>query len=170
MNRILAIANERMRRLLAGFFAGKRDAAASWRLERITGIDRNTIAKGLREVSQAKLLCPTGSADTVPGRRLWRRLAGGREGLGDPSADTARRSDHWPEMDASFVAEALQGPSASGRETVATDSRTLDAANALLSAHLLEATGWNSQSGPGPPVSFSGSFAKILHNSWLASN
>jgi hypothetical protein len=58
MNQLLAIANERMRRLLAGFFARQKGRGGIVELERITGIDRNTIAKGLREVSLAKLLLP----------------------------------------------------------------------------------------------------------------
>jgi hypothetical protein len=59
MNRILAIANERMRRLVAGFFARQKGRGGIVELERTTGIDRNTIAKGLREVSQTKLWLPT---------------------------------------------------------------------------------------------------------------
>ena len=56
INQLLAAADERMRRLLAGFFAGQRGRGGIAELERITGIDRNTIAKGHRELRQAKPL------------------------------------------------------------------------------------------------------------------
>jgi hypothetical protein len=58
INQLLAVADERLRRLLAGFFARQKGRGGIVELERVTGIDRNTIAKGLREISQAKLLSP----------------------------------------------------------------------------------------------------------------
>ena len=54
INRLLAVADERLRRLLVGFFARQRGPGGIVELERITGIDRNTIAKGRKEVCQAK--------------------------------------------------------------------------------------------------------------------
>lgn len=54
INRLLVAADERLRRLLVGFFARQRGPGGIVELERITGIDRNTIAKGQRELSQAK--------------------------------------------------------------------------------------------------------------------
>jgi ribosomal protein L44E len=54
INRLVAAADERLRRLLVGFFARQRGPGGIAELERITGIDRNTIAKGQRELSQAK--------------------------------------------------------------------------------------------------------------------
>jgi hypothetical protein len=54
INRLLAAADERLRRLLVGFFARQRGPGGIVELERITGIDRNTIAKGQRELRQAK--------------------------------------------------------------------------------------------------------------------
>jgi len=54
INRLLAAADERLRRLLAGFFAQQRGHGGIVELERITGIDRNTISKGLRELRQAR--------------------------------------------------------------------------------------------------------------------
>ena len=53
INRLLAAADERLRRLLAGFFARQRGHGGIVELERISGIDRNTIAKGQRELVQA---------------------------------------------------------------------------------------------------------------------
>jgi len=58
INRLLAAADERLRRLLVGFFARQRGPGGIVALERITGIDRNTIAKGRKELCQAKTLPP----------------------------------------------------------------------------------------------------------------
>lgn len=69
INQLLAAADERLRRLLVGFFARQRGPGGIAELERITGIDRNTIAKGLRELGHAKPL----SASRV------RRLGAGRK-------------------------------------------------------------------------------------------
>lgn len=54
INRLLAAADERLRRLLVGFFARQRGPGGIVELERITGIDRNTIAKGQKDLRQAK--------------------------------------------------------------------------------------------------------------------
>ena len=54
INQLLAAADERLRRLLAGFFARQRGPGGIAEMERITGMDRNTIAKGRRELCQAK--------------------------------------------------------------------------------------------------------------------
>jgi len=56
INRLLAAADERLRRLLVGFFARQRGSGGIAELERITGIDRNTIAKGQRELCRRKPL------------------------------------------------------------------------------------------------------------------
>lgn len=58
INRLLAAADERLRRLLAGFLARQRGTGGIVEMERITGIDRNTIAKGQKELRQAKPLPP----------------------------------------------------------------------------------------------------------------
>jgi hypothetical protein len=54
INQLLAVADERLRRLLAGFLARQRGRGGVAQLSRITGLDRNTIAKGQKELSQAK--------------------------------------------------------------------------------------------------------------------
>jgi hypothetical protein len=54
INRLLALANERLRRLLAGFFARQRGHGGIVELERVTGIDRNTISKGLHELNDGR--------------------------------------------------------------------------------------------------------------------
>lgn len=54
INRLLAAADERLRRLLAGFFAQQRGHGGIVAVEQITGIDRNTISKGLRELRQGR--------------------------------------------------------------------------------------------------------------------
>jgi hypothetical protein len=56
INQLLDAADERLRRLLVGFFARQRGRGGIAELERITGIDRNTIAKGQRELGQRKPL------------------------------------------------------------------------------------------------------------------
>jgi hypothetical protein len=58
INQLLAAADERMRRLLVGFFARQRGPGGIVELERISGIDRNTIAKGRNELRRAKPLAP----------------------------------------------------------------------------------------------------------------
>ena len=45
---------ERLRRLLGGFFAQQRGHGGIVAVEQITGIDRNTISKGLRELRQER--------------------------------------------------------------------------------------------------------------------
>ena len=52
LNRLLAAADERTRRLLAGFLARQHGRGGIALLARITGLDRNTIARGRRELRQ----------------------------------------------------------------------------------------------------------------------
>jgi hypothetical protein len=52
INRLLATADERMRRLLAGFLARQHGRGGVSLLARVTGLDRNTITRGLRELGQ----------------------------------------------------------------------------------------------------------------------
>jgi hypothetical protein len=59
INRIIACTDERSRRLVAGFLARLYGHGGITRLARITGLDRNTIAQGRRELDQADAL-PTG--------------------------------------------------------------------------------------------------------------
>ena len=55
IKRLLALADERMRRLLAGLLARQMGSGGIARLARITGLSRNTIAKGQRELRQGEL-------------------------------------------------------------------------------------------------------------------
>jgi hypothetical protein len=50
LNRLLAAADERTRRLIAGLLARQRGWGGISHLARITGMDRNTIARGQREL------------------------------------------------------------------------------------------------------------------------
>jgi hypothetical protein len=50
INRLVALADERSRRLLVGFLAEWYGRGGISLVSRITGIDRNTIARGLREL------------------------------------------------------------------------------------------------------------------------
>lgn len=52
INRLMALSNERVRRLLAGFLAEQIGRGGIVRLARITGLDRKTIAKGRDEVRE----------------------------------------------------------------------------------------------------------------------
>ncbi len=58
VNRIIACTDERSRRLVAGFLARLYGHGGITRLARITGLDRNTIARGRRELDQADALPP----------------------------------------------------------------------------------------------------------------
>ena len=52
LNRLLAASDERTRRLLAGFLARQHGKGGITLLARITGLDRNTVARGRRELRQ----------------------------------------------------------------------------------------------------------------------
>jgi hypothetical protein len=67
INRIVAGTDERSRRLVAGFLARLYGHGGITLLARITGLDRNTIARGRRELDQA---------DALPSGRV-RRPGGG---------------------------------------------------------------------------------------------
>src|SRR5436190_24034698 len=58
INRIIAGTDERSRRLVAGFLARLYGHGGITRLARITGLDRNTIARGRRELDRADVLPP----------------------------------------------------------------------------------------------------------------
>ena len=61
INRLLAGNDERSRRLLVGFLAQQHGRGGIALLARITGLDRNTIARGRRELFQG---------DTIPAGRV----------------------------------------------------------------------------------------------------
>jgi hypothetical protein len=69
INRLIARTDERSRRLIAGFLAQQHGHGGIALLSRITGLDRNTIARGRRELDQA----PTAPAGRV------RRAGAGRK-------------------------------------------------------------------------------------------
>jgi len=69
INRLVACTDERSRRLVAGFLAQRHGRGGIALLARITGLDRNTIARGRRELDRA---------DTGPPGRV-RRPGGGRQ-------------------------------------------------------------------------------------------
>jgi hypothetical protein len=71
INRLVAAADERLRRLLVGFFARQKGRGGIVELERITGIDRNTIAKGQKELRQTKPLPPDRIRRPGAGRKMW---------------------------------------------------------------------------------------------------
>jgi len=69
VNRLVALADERSRRLLAGFLAEQYGHGGISLLSRITGLDRNTIARGVRELH---------GEQPLPSGRI-RRRGGGRK-------------------------------------------------------------------------------------------
>ena len=69
INRVLATLNERSRRLLVGLLASERGHGGVALLATITGMSRNTIRRGMREVERA---------DPDTGHRV-RRPGGGRK-------------------------------------------------------------------------------------------
>jgi hypothetical protein len=56
INRLVALADERSRRLLVGFLAEQHGRGGISLLSRITGLDRHTIARGQRELHGAARL------------------------------------------------------------------------------------------------------------------
>jgi hypothetical protein len=52
LNRLMAASDERTRRLLAGFLARQQGPGGITLLARITGLARNTVARGQRELRQ----------------------------------------------------------------------------------------------------------------------
>src|SRR5437763_10053090 len=52
LNRLIAASDERTRRLLAGFLAGQHGKGGIALLARITGLDRDTVARGRSELRQ----------------------------------------------------------------------------------------------------------------------
>jgi hypothetical protein len=79
INRFVAILNEKQRRLFLGLLARQQGRGAIRRLVRISGVSRNTIRRGLRELGQR----------TTPGR--IRRPGGGR-----PAVEKKGRSSSLP--------------------------------------------------------------------------
>lgn len=73
INHVLAVADERLRRLLAGLLAKQMGRGGIARLTEITGLDRNTVARGQRELRHTR---------PAPGSRI-RRTGGGRKRLED---------------------------------------------------------------------------------------
>lgn len=55
INRLVACSDERIRRRLVGFLAQRHGRGGIALLSRITGLDRNTIARGQRELYQVDL-------------------------------------------------------------------------------------------------------------------
>jgi hypothetical protein len=72
INRLVAVSNERLRRLLVGFLAAQMGYGGVSRMARITGMDRNTIARGQRELRRQ------GISKAQASSRV-RRFGGGRK-------------------------------------------------------------------------------------------
>jgi hypothetical protein len=76
LKRLLAATDERTRRLLVGFLARQHGKGGIALLARITGLDRNTIARGRRELRQP---CQSSGRVRRPGagcRRVEKKVRG----------------------------------------------------------------------------------------------
>jgi hypothetical protein len=69
INRLVALADERSRRLLVGFLAEQHGHGGIALLSRITGLDRNTIARGRRELHSDEGLPPDRIRHSGGGRK-----------------------------------------------------------------------------------------------------
>lgn len=69
INRLFAVADERLRRLLAGLLAAKIGRGGIQQLACITGLHRNTIAQGQRELRQKRRLAAGRVRGTGAGRK-----------------------------------------------------------------------------------------------------
>src|SRR5438128_12166934 len=58
INLLVALADERSRRLLAGFLAEQHGHGGITLLSRVTGLDRDTVARGVRELHEDRALPP----------------------------------------------------------------------------------------------------------------
>jgi hypothetical protein len=70
LNRLIAAADERTRRLLAGFLARQHGRGGIALLARITGLDRDTVARGRHELRQpfrsgGRIRCPGAGGQRV---------------------------------------------------------------------------------------------------------
>ena len=69
INRLLAAADERMRRLIAGLLAWKMGRGGVMAVARITGLHRNTVALGQREMRRKRRLPEGGVRRSGAGRK-----------------------------------------------------------------------------------------------------
>jgi len=76
LNRLLAVSDERVRRLLVGFLAEQQGRGGVSELARVTGLDRKTIAKGRRELRDTEFSTSPG---VPPVRTRVRRPGAGRK-------------------------------------------------------------------------------------------
>ncbi len=78
INRLLAAADERMRRLVAGLLASKIGRGGILQMARITGLHRNTIAQGQRELREKRRLSAGRIRDAGAGRKHLEETRPGR--------------------------------------------------------------------------------------------
>lgn len=75
INRLLAVLDERGRRLVVGFLAIQQGRGAIRRLSRITGLSRNTIRRGMHERGQKLRVAPGRIRRKGGGRKLVEKKA-----------------------------------------------------------------------------------------------
>ena len=76
LNRLIAASDERTRRLLAGFLARQHGRGGITLLARITGLDRDTIARGRRELRQPFRTSGRIRRPGAGGQRLEKKVPG----------------------------------------------------------------------------------------------
>ena len=104
VNRLVASTDERSRRLFVGLLARQHGHGGITLLARITGLDRNTIARGQRELHRDTRILRGRSRRPGGGRSALKKKSRHREGPGGAVGGRhGRRPDHWPEVDTSLA-------------------------------------------------------------------
>jgi hypothetical protein len=76
LNRLIAASDERSRRLLAGFLARQHGRGGITLMARITGLDRDTVARGRRELRQPFRASGRIRQPGAGGRRVEKKVLG----------------------------------------------------------------------------------------------
>ena len=115
INRLVAWADEHRRRQLVALLAQQQGYGGISLMSRVTGLDRNTIARGLRKLRGHDRLAPGRIRHAGTGASRSRPPSRGVEGLG-PFAPRCHgwRSYHRLAVDAPLDAETGQGPARRG--------------------------------------------------------
>ena len=171
INRLFAVADERMRRLLAGLLAAKIGRGGIQQLACITGLHRNTIAQGQRELRQKRRLAAGRVRCTGGGRKHWKKNARGIDGLAGTFARChRRRPDHRHEMDSSFSAKICKALRRRGVRLSPTYTRSIVAASGLFAANVSQAKSGHPQSQSRPTIPLPAPAAKLVFGTKLAGN
>lgn len=147
INRLVAAADERTRRLLVGFFAQQHGRGGKALFSRITGLDHDTIARGQRELQRVQpqpvhRIRQPGGGRTRTEKNPSRPEASGRTASGRYSW----RPDHRTEMDAPFAPQGPESAAAARHSIDAADDCTAVESTPLQPADQPETRGGHSRS------------------------